>query len=107
MKAGNTYHSCCVVVKNMHRCVYAIPNSSIFHTDEMSMLEKEVEESRISSTDFHKKLQVSTFSYTNVSTYTCLNYGTSVLYYGTNIFVFYFLAAFNAFMQFSSAGHGI
>ncbi|KAJ6288671.1 hypothetical protein OIU76_024620 [Salix suchowensis] len=57
VKAGNTYHSCCVVVKNMHRCVYAIPNSSIFHTDEMIMLEKEVEESRISSTDFHKKLQ--------------------------------------------------
>ncbi|XP_011043523.1 PREDICTED: DNA polymerase alpha catalytic subunit-like isoform X2 [Populus euphratica] len=57
VKAGNTYHSCCVVVKNMHRCVYAIPNSSTFHTDEISMLEKEVEESRISSTDFHKKLQ--------------------------------------------------
>lgn len=96
MKAGNTYHSCCVVVKNMHRCVYAIPNSSIFHTDEMIMLEKEVEESRISSTDFHKKLQVSTLSYTNVSTYMYLNYGTNDLYYGTNIFVFYFLIFFYA-----------
>lgn len=53
------------------------------------MLEKEVEESRISSTDFHKKLQVSTFSYTNVSTYACLNYGTNVLYYGTNICVLF------------------
>ncbi|CAK7337695.1 unnamed protein product [Dovyalis caffra] len=57
VKAGDTYHSCCVVVKNMHRCVFAIPNSSIFHTDEMIRLEKEVEESLISSTDFRKKLQ--------------------------------------------------
>ncbi|KAJ6823181.1 DNA polymerase alpha catalytic subunit [Iris pallida] len=27
VKAGGTYHSCCVVVKNMQRCVYAIPAS--------------------------------------------------------------------------------
>ncbi|KAM7251032.1 hypothetical protein ACFE04_022915 [Oxalis oulophora] len=50
------YSSCCVVVKNMQRCVYAIPNDSIFHTDEMVKLEKDYEESRISPSDFRTKL---------------------------------------------------
>lgn len=50
-----------MVVKNMQRCVYAIPDSSVFHTDEMMKLEKDAEESRISSTDFRKKLHVSFF----------------------------------------------
>lgn len=58
VKAGNSYHSCCVVVKNMQRCLYAIPNGSIFHTEEMIKLEKEAEESRISPSEFRKKLQV-------------------------------------------------
>ncbi|GMY11780.1 DNA polymerase alpha catalytic subunit [Fagus crenata] len=57
VKAGSTYHSCCVVVKNMKRCVYAIPNGSLFHSEEMIKLEKDVEESRISPTVFHTKLQ--------------------------------------------------
>ncbi|KAG8641227.1 hypothetical protein MANES_13G122900v8 [Manihot esculenta] len=57
VKAGNSYHSCCVVVKNMQRCLYAIPNGSIFHTEEMIKLEKEAEESRISPSEFRKKLQ--------------------------------------------------
>ncbi|EEF38804.1 DNA polymerase alpha catalytic subunit [Ricinus communis] len=57
VKAGNTYHSCCMVVKNMQRCVYAIPNGSIFHTEDMIRLEKDVEESRISPAEFRKKLQ--------------------------------------------------
>ncbi|WOL03535.1 DNA polymerase alpha catalytic subunit [Canna indica] len=30
VKAGGGYHSCCVVVKNMQRCVYAIPKDSVF-----------------------------------------------------------------------------
>ncbi|XP_072964180.1 DNA polymerase alpha catalytic subunit [Typha angustifolia] len=30
VKTGNAYQSCCVVVKNLQRCVYAIPNSSVF-----------------------------------------------------------------------------
>jgi DNA polymerase alpha subunit A len=43
----------------MKRCVYAIPNGSLFHSEEMIKLEKDVEESRISPTVFHTKLQVS------------------------------------------------
>ncbi|XP_024931872.2 DNA polymerase alpha catalytic subunit isoform X1 [Ziziphus jujuba] len=57
VKAGTAYHSCCVVVKNIQRCVYAVPNSSSFHSDEMVELEKDAEESRISPTEFRKKLQ--------------------------------------------------
>ncbi|XP_054824492.1 DNA polymerase alpha catalytic subunit isoform X2 [Prosopis cineraria] len=57
VKSGNSYQSCCVVVKNMQRCVYAIPSHPLNHTDEMMELEKDVEESGISRTDFHKKLQ--------------------------------------------------
>ncbi|XP_008241474.1 PREDICTED: DNA polymerase alpha catalytic subunit [Prunus mume] len=56
VKAGSTYQSCCMVVKNMQRCVYAIPDGSVFHTDEMMKLGKDAVESRISSTDFRKKL---------------------------------------------------
>lgn len=65
VKAGSIYHSCCVVVKNMQRCVYAIPNGSVFHTDEFMKLEKEAEESHISSTAFRTKLQVSVLIYVN------------------------------------------
>ncbi|KAF5463781.1 hypothetical protein F2P56_013914 [Juglans regia] len=57
VKAGSTYHSCCVVVKNMQRCVYAIPNGSVFRSEEMMNLEKEVEQSHISRTAFLSKLQ--------------------------------------------------
>ncbi|XP_024019597.1 DNA polymerase alpha catalytic subunit [Morus notabilis] len=57
VKAGTAYHSCCVVVKNMQRCVYAIPNRSVFHDNEIVKLEKDVQESRISLADFRKKLQ--------------------------------------------------
>ncbi|MED6210639.1 hypothetical protein PIB30_066086 [Stylosanthes scabra] len=53
VKAGNSYQSCCVVVKNMQRCVYAIPSHPIHLTDEMVKLEKDVQK----SADFHKKLQ--------------------------------------------------
>ncbi|KAH9711929.1 DNA polymerase alpha catalytic subunit [Citrus sinensis] len=57
VKAGSTHHSCCVVIKNMQRCVYAIPNGSLFQTDEIMKLEKDAEESRISPMAFRKKLQ--------------------------------------------------
>ncbi|KAB1214754.1 DNA polymerase alpha catalytic subunit [Morella rubra] len=57
VKAGSTYHSCCVVVKNMQRCVYAIPNGSLLNSEEMRKLEKSVEESQISSTAFRGRLQ--------------------------------------------------
>ncbi|KAG8363868.1 hypothetical protein BUALT_Bualt19G0067300 [Buddleja alternifolia] len=48
VKAGDTYHSCCVVVKNMQRCVYAIPTVSLVHNETITELEKKVEEFRAS-----------------------------------------------------------
>ncbi|KAL0450358.1 UNVERIFIED_CONTAM: DNA polymerase alpha catalytic subunit [Sesamum latifolium] len=48
VKSGGTYHSCCVVVKNMQRCLYAIPTVSFMHNDTITELEKNVEESRLS-----------------------------------------------------------
>ncbi|XP_033139889.1 DNA polymerase alpha catalytic subunit-like [Brassica rapa] len=42
VKMGDTYKSCCVVVKNIQRCVYAIPNGSIFPSHELFMLQQEV-----------------------------------------------------------------
>lgn len=59
VKAGDAYFSCCVVVKNMQRCVYAIPNGSLFHSNEVIELEQDAEKSRISSETFHTKLHVS------------------------------------------------
>lgn len=58
IKSGSAYHSCCVVVKNMQRCVYAIPKGSLFHNEITMKLEKDAEESLISSTLFRTKLQV-------------------------------------------------
>ncbi|TKY70585.1 DNA polymerase alpha catalytic subunit [Spatholobus suberectus] len=57
VKAGDLYQSCCVIVKNMQRCVYAIPSRPLHRTEEMMSLERDVQESRISSADFFKKLQ--------------------------------------------------
>ncbi|XP_057948989.1 DNA polymerase alpha catalytic subunit isoform X3 [Malania oleifera] len=57
VKAGTTYQSCCVIVKNMQRCVYAIPNHSVFQNDVVIKLEKDVEESRISRAAFLTSLQ--------------------------------------------------
>ncbi|KAK9166291.1 hypothetical protein Scep_001482 [Stephania cephalantha] len=57
VKAGATYQSCCVVVKNMQRCVYAIPNGSIFQNDVIMEMEREVLESRVSPTVLRTKLQ--------------------------------------------------
>ncbi|WJX55345.1 DNA-directed DNA polymerase [Trifolium repens] len=57
VKTGNLYQSCCVVVKNMQRCVYAIPSHPLHSIDEMIKLEKDVQESRVSPADFRKKLQ--------------------------------------------------
>ncbi|EOA12793.1 hypothetical protein CARUB_v10025741mg [Capsella rubella] len=56
VKIGDTYKSCCVVVKNIQRCVYAIPNDSIFPSHELMTLEQEVKESRLSPESFRGKL---------------------------------------------------
>ncbi|XP_037414948.1 DNA polymerase alpha catalytic subunit-like isoform X2 [Triticum dicoccoides] len=37
---GKRFHSCCVVVKNMQRCIYAIPSSSVFPRDTISRIER-------------------------------------------------------------------
>lgn len=46
VKSGAAHHSCCVVVRNMQRCVYAIPTIPFLHNDTITELEKNVEESR-------------------------------------------------------------
>lgn len=48
VKSGSTYHSCCVVVKGMQRCVYAFPTVSFIQDDSVTELEKNVEASRAS-----------------------------------------------------------
>nr|VDD25910.1 unnamed protein product [Brassica oleracea] len=55
-KMGDTYKSCCVVVKNIQRCVYAIPNGSIFPSHELFMLEQEAKHSKLSPQSFRVKL---------------------------------------------------
>ncbi|KAL9263704.1 DNA polymerase alpha catalytic subunit-like protein [Drosera capensis] len=57
VKVGNTFHSCCVIVKNMQRCVYAIPNDSVFRSEEVMKIEEDLAQSKISADDFHVKLQ--------------------------------------------------
>ncbi|WVZ14207.1 hypothetical protein V8G54_011773 [Vigna mungo] len=57
VKTGDLYQSCCVIVKSMQRCVYAVPSRPLLRTEEMMSLERDVQESRISSEDFFKKLQ--------------------------------------------------
>lgn len=61
VKSGDTYQSCCVVVKNMQRCVFAIPNVSVFQEDKIMKIEKDVLESRLSSTAFYTELHVNFF----------------------------------------------
>ncbi|KAK1275209.1 DNA polymerase alpha catalytic subunit [Acorus gramineus] len=56
VKSGDSYFSCCVVVKNIQRCVYAIPGGSVFPNDGIMELERSVSDSTISSTAFRMKL---------------------------------------------------
>ncbi|KAJ9540835.1 hypothetical protein OSB04_027341 [Centaurea solstitialis] len=60
VKAGTTYHSCCVVVKDMQRCIYAIPNGPVFEDSAIAKLEKDVKESKM-NTAFHTKLHEMAF----------------------------------------------
>ncbi|XP_068659458.1 DNA polymerase alpha catalytic subunit [Aristolochia californica] len=57
VKAGSSYQSCCVVVKNLQRCVYAIPSDSVFQSVEIMELERNAENSKSSSTVFWSKLR--------------------------------------------------
>ncbi|XP_018440170.2 DNA polymerase alpha catalytic subunit isoform X1 [Raphanus sativus] len=56
VKMGDTYKSCSVVVKNIQRCVYAIPNDSVFPSHELITLEQEVKDSKLSPESFRGKL---------------------------------------------------
>ncbi|KAK2967591.1 hypothetical protein RJ640_030462 [Escallonia rubra] len=57
VKAASVYQSCCVVVKNMQRCLYAVPDGSVFPNDMIARLEREVEESKISHQTFKDELR--------------------------------------------------
>ncbi|GAB2231798.1 hypothetical protein Drorol1_Dr00010810 [Drosera rotundifolia] len=57
VKVGNTFHSCCVIVKNLQRCVYAIPNDSVFRCEEVIKIDEDLAQSKISADDFRVKLQ--------------------------------------------------
>uniref|UniRef100_A0A803KSA7 DNA polymerase n=1 Tax=Chenopodium quinoa TaxID=63459 RepID=A0A803KSA7_CHEQI len=56
VKAGNAYQSCCVVVKNMQRCLYAIPSASVFHNEEVMKLEKDFADKKITAAELCAKL---------------------------------------------------
>ncbi|KAK1300169.1 DNA polymerase alpha catalytic subunit [Acorus calamus] len=56
VKSGDSYFSCCVVVKNIQRCVYAVPSGSVFPNDDIMELERSVSDSTISATAFRMKL---------------------------------------------------
>lgn len=57
VKAGSTYQSCCVVVKNMQRCVYAFPTVPFLHNDTIAKLERDVEETRMSLKAFKETMK--------------------------------------------------
>ncbi|KAK3013484.1 hypothetical protein RJ639_010303, partial [Escallonia herrerae] len=57
VKAASAYQSCCVVVKNMQRCLYAVPDGSVFPNDMIARLEREVEESKISNQTLKDELR--------------------------------------------------
>ncbi|KAL2520250.1 DNA polymerase alpha catalytic subunit [Forsythia ovata] len=57
VKAGGTYHSCCVVVKNMQRCVYAFPTVPFLHNHTIAKLERDVEESQMSLKAFKETMK--------------------------------------------------
>lgn len=59
MPVGGKYESCCVVVRNMQRCVYAVPSPSIFPPSTLSELEQlESSEQPNDKATFKAKIQV-------------------------------------------------
>ncbi|KAJ4821496.1 DNA polymerase [Rhynchospora pubera] len=58
VKTGNTFQSCCVVVKNMQRCVYAVPSNTVFPREAIEDLKrKHAESGGDSSPSFRAALQ--------------------------------------------------
>ncbi|XP_039120011.1 LOW QUALITY PROTEIN: DNA polymerase alpha catalytic subunit-like [Dioscorea cayenensis subsp. rotundata] len=59
VKEGNAFQSCCVVVKNMQRCVYAVPNGAVFPGGKIVELEENIANianSKASPSDFRTAL---------------------------------------------------
>ncbi|CAN6456178.1 unnamed protein product [Victoria cruziana] len=57
VKVGNSYASCCVIVKNMQRCIFAMPHESIFPESVTMELERTAKDSDNSSRMLRTKLQ--------------------------------------------------
>ncbi|KAJ0971998.1 hypothetical protein J5N97_019957 [Dioscorea zingiberensis] len=57
VKEGNAYQSCCVVVKNMQRCVYAVPNGAVFPSRKIQEFEENIADSKASQSASHTALQ--------------------------------------------------
>ncbi|XP_020261450.1 DNA polymerase alpha catalytic subunit [Asparagus officinalis] len=57
VKSGGAHHSCCVIVKNMQRCIYAIPDSSVFPSNKLAEVEMKVKESQDPATASRTTLQ--------------------------------------------------
>ncbi|XP_042421168.1 DNA polymerase alpha catalytic subunit-like [Zingiber officinale] len=55
VKAGSGYHSCCIIVKNMQRCVYAIPKDSVF--DSINIAGRNSPKSQMSEATLGETLQ--------------------------------------------------
>ena len=59
VKTGNKYASCCLLVRNMQRCVYAVPSPNIFPSHLLAEYEQE---SKLANNgklnEFMKRLQV-------------------------------------------------
>lgn len=53
----------------MERCVYAIPNDSVFNNDEITRLEGDVEASRVSPASLRTKLQVCYYPHKHANPY--------------------------------------
>lgn len=58
VKSGAAYHSCCVVVKNIQRCIYAIPEASVFPSNKLAEMEVKAKDSEDPSAAFRATLQV-------------------------------------------------
>eukprot|EP01018_Ginkgo_biloba_P019746 Gb_26055 [translate_table: standard] len=57
VKVRNTYVSCCVVVQNMQRCVFAIPTPSVFPDKVITELDQVAKEVPAEQSTLRKKLQ--------------------------------------------------
>jgi cellulose synthase/poly-beta-1,6-N-acetylglucosamine synthase-like glycosyltransferase len=89
----------------MQRCIYAIPNGSLFHSEEMMKLEKDVEESRVSPTAFRTKLQVS-FIFVNIYTCICNFFPLLFFHYDSFCFSCLILEMFIIYLFFIFVGFG-